>query len=65
MGEKISIIIPVYNIENCIARCIESVIGQSYKNLEIILVNDGSTDRSGDICDYYTDERIKVIHKEK
>lgn len=64
MGEKISIIIPVYNIENCIARCIESVIGQSYKNLEIILVNDGSTDRSGDICDYYTDERIKVIHKE-
>ncbi len=64
MEEKISIIIPVYNIENCVARCIESVIGQTYKNLEIILVDDGSTDRSGDICDYYTDSRIKVIHKE-
>ena len=60
----ISVIIPVYNVESYLRECVESVINQTYENLEIILVNDGSTDRSGDICDYYTDERIKVIHKE-
>lgn len=62
---RISIIIPVYNTENYLERCIDSVVNQTYSNLDIILVNDGSTDRSGQICDSYsnTDERIKVIHK--
>lgn len=63
---KISVIIPVYNVEKYIKKAIESVINQTYKNLEIILVDDGSTDNSGFICDEYAniDERITVIHKE-
>lgn len=62
---KISIIIPVYNVENYLERCIKSVINQSLDDLEIILVNDGSTDSSGEMCDNFAneDERIKVIHK--
>ena len=62
----ISIIIPVYNVEKYIRRCLDSVINQTYKNLEIILVDDGSPDNSGKICDEYAkvDKRIKVIHKE-
>lgn len=66
MEEKlISVIIPIYNVEEYLKRSIESVINQSYKNLEIILVNDGSTDKSGEICEEYRkqDPRIKVIHK--
>lgn len=65
MNELISIIIPVYNVEKYLERCIESVINQTLKNIEIILVNDGSTDSSPKICDYYAsrDSRIKVIHK--
>lgn len=61
----ISIIIPVYNVEDYFARCIDSVISQSYTNLEIILVDDGSPDRCPAICDEYSqrDERIIVIHK--
>jgi len=64
--EKISIIIPVYNSAAYLPECIKSVTGQTYKNLEIILVDDGSTDNSGKLCDMYaeTDKRIKVIHKE-
>ena len=64
--ELISVIVPVYNVESYIAECIESIQNQTYMNLEIILVNDGSTDASGDICDQYAayDERIKVIHQE-
>ena len=63
---KISIIIPIYNKEKYIERCINSVINQTYSNLEIILVNDGSKDRSGEVCDEYKkkDSRIVVIHKE-
>lgn len=63
--EKISIIIPVYNVEKYMKKCIESVINQTYKNIEIILVDDGSTDRSAHICDEYEkkDKRIVVIHK--
>lgn len=63
---KISVIIPVYNTEEYLEKCIESVMNQIYKNLEIILVNDGSTDRSLDICKRFQmkDERIIVIDKE-
>lgn len=65
MTDKISVIIPVYNVENYLHRCIDSIIHQTHKNLEIILVNDGSTDNSGNICDEYAakDDRIIVIHK--
>ena len=63
--KKISVIIPVYNIEKFLNKCIESVLAQTYKNLEIILVDDGSTDSSGIICDNFAslDNRIKVLHK--
>ncbi len=66
MNSLVSIIIPVYNVEGYIARCIESVINQTYNKLEIILIDDGSSDNSGKICDEYArkDTRIKVIHKE-
>jgi glycosyltransferase EpsJ len=66
MGDLISVIIPVYNVEKYIDRCIISIINQTYKNLEIILVDDGSRDNSGKICDEYEkkDSRIKVIHKD-
>ena len=66
MEDLISVIIPVYNVELYLRRCIDSVIKQTYKNLEIILVDDGSTDKSGEICDEYAslDNRISVIHKE-
>lgn len=53
MKEKISVIIPIYNVEKYLSKCIDSVISQTYSNLEIILVNDGSTDSSGRICDEY------------
>lgn len=61
----ISVIVPVYNVEKYLPKCLESIINQSYKSLEIILVDDGSTDNSGVICDEYAakDKRIKVIHK--
>lgn len=63
---KVSLIVPVYNTENYLKRCVDSLIHQIYKNLEIILVDDGSTDQSGEICDDYERENtiIKVIHKE-
>lgn len=62
---KFTIIIPAYNVESYIETCLNSVIQQSYSNFEIILVNDGSTDNTGHICDGYSmiDNRIKVIHK--
>lgn len=61
----ISIIVPVYNVEKYIESCIETLLYQTYKDLEIILVDDGSTDESGKICDRYAkqDDRILVIHK--
>lgn len=65
MSELISIIIPIYEVEEYLEKCIESIVSQTYENLEIILVDDGSPDRCPQICDEWEkrDERIKVIHK--
>ena len=65
MGDLISIIIPVYKVERYLDRCIESIVNQTYKNLEIILVDDGSPDNCPEICDKWLskDDRIKVIHQ--
>lgn len=65
MLPKISVIIPVYNVADYLRECIDSVISQTYTNIEIILIDDGSTDDSGKICDEYEqkDNRIKVMHK--
>ena len=62
----LSIIVPVYNVAAYLPRCVDSILAQSYKNLEIFLVDDGSADDSGRICDAYAekDHRIRVIHKE-
>lgn len=61
----ISVIVPIYKVEKYLKRCVDSIINQTYKNLEILLVDDGSPDNSGKICDEYEkiDKRIKVIHK--
>lgn len=61
----ISVVVPVYNVEPYLKECLESIINQTYRDLEIILIDDGSTDKSGDICDEYgkKDERIIVIHQ--
>ena len=63
--DLISIIVPVYNVEKYLSKCLDSIINQTYKNIEIILIDDGSTDNSGAICDEYKlkDNRIKVIHQ--
>lgn len=65
-NKLISIVVAVYNVEKYISACIDSLLAQNYANVEIILVDDGSTDHSGEICDSYSkrDKRIKVIHKE-
>ena len=66
MIPTVSIIVPVYNAEHTIGRCIESILNQAYTDFELLLVNDGSTDNSGSICDSYAakDSRIQVLHKE-
>lgn len=63
---KISVIVPVYKVEPYLRKCLDSIVGQTYQNLEIILVDDGSPDKCGEICDEYArrDERIQVIHQE-
>ena len=66
MNEKISVIVPVYNVEKYLDKCLESIVHQTYRNLEIILVDDGSSDNCPAMCDEWAgkDKRIKVIHKE-
>lgn len=66
INPKISVIVPVYNVEKYIRRCVDSILNQTYKNFELLLVDDGSPDSCGKICDDYSkiDDRIKVIHKE-
>lgn len=66
MNPELSIVVPVYNVEDYIHECIQSILSQTFKDFELILVNDGSTDRSGAICDEHAekDQRIRVIHKE-
>ncbi len=63
---KLSVIVPIYNVEKYLRKCLDSVINQTFKDMEIILVDDGSPDRCGEICDEYAarDNRIRVIHKE-
>lgn len=63
MVPKISVIIPVYNVEDYVCECIESILNQTYKNLEIIIVIDGSTDNSEKLCRNYDDERIQIVNK--
>lgn len=66
MEALISVIVPIYKVEKYLKRCVDSIINQTYKNLEIILVDDGSPDGCGSICDEYAekDSRVRVIHKE-
>lgn len=62
----VSVIVPVFNVEPYIKQCLDSILSQTYKDLEIIVIDDGSSDGSGEICDYYEkkDQRIKVFHTE-
>lgn len=62
---RVSVVVPVYNVQGFLVKCLDSIINQTYNDLEIILVNDGSTDNSGRICDEYAskDSRVKVIHQ--
>ena len=64
--KKIGIVVPVYNVGMYLERCITSVLNQTYKNIELVLVDDGSTDNSGKICDDYEkrDGRVHVIHQD-
>ena len=63
---KISVIVPVYNVEQYLPRCIDSILAQTFTDFEVLLIDDGSTDKSGEICDNYArkDSRIQVFHKE-
>ena len=65
MQALISVIVPVYNVAPYLRQCVDSILSQSYTNLEVLLIDDGSTDESGAICDEYAqqDSRVKVIHK--
>lgn len=62
----LSVVVPVYNVEEQLSRCVESILKQTYANFELLLINDGSKDSSGEICDFYSqkDSRVKVFHKE-
>lgn len=65
MSVAISVLVPVYNVESTLDRCMQSILRQTFQNFEVILVDDGSTDRSGEICDQYAEkyEKVRVIHK--
>lgn len=65
MNQTISVIVPVYNVESYLPRCVQSILGQDYRDLEVILIDDGSTDSSGRICEEYRqkDSRVRVIHQ--
>ena len=65
MTEKITVIVPVYNVEHYLDKCLDSLINQTYKNLEIIVINDGSTDNSGIICQEYAQKDNRIIYVEK
>ena len=65
MTEKITVIVPVYNVENYLNKCLDSLINQTYKNLEIIVINDGSTDNSGEICQEYAQKDNRIIYVEQ
>ena len=66
MNDLISVIVPVYKVEKYLRRCIESILAQTHKNIEMLLVDDGSPDGSGAICNEYAekDSRVRVFHKE-
>ena len=66
INKKVSIIVPVYNVEKYLNICVKSIVNQTYKNIEIILIDDGSKDNCGSICDEWAkkDCRIHVVHKE-
>lgn len=66
MEDKISVIVPVYNVESYLSQCIDSILKQTYSNIEILLIDDGSTDKSGKICEEYANrfDNVKVFHKE-
>lgn len=65
MNDLVSVIVPIYNVERYLERCVNSILNQSYSNLDIILVNDGSNDSSGKICETFSklDKRVRVLHK--
>ncbi len=65
MNPKISIIVPVYNVEQYLPRCLDSILAQTFTDFEVLLVDDGSKDKSGAICDEYAakDQRIRVFHQ--
>ena len=62
---KLSVVVPVYKVESTLNRCVESIVGQTFKDLEVILVDDGSPDRCPELCDEWAcrDSRIRVLHK--
>lgn len=64
--DKISVIVPVFNVEKYIRSCVESILAQTYSNIEVLLIDDGSKDASGEICDEYAakDKRVRVVHQE-
>lgn len=65
MSKKVTIVLPIYNVEKYLNRCIKSILNQTYSNLEVILVDDGSPDGCPRLCDEWSkkDKRIKVVHK--
>ncbi|CJJ23496.1 putative glycosyltransferase YibD [Streptococcus pneumoniae] len=65
MDDKITVIVPVYNVENYLRKCLDSIISQTYKNIEIVVVNDGSTDASGEICKEFAEMAHRILYIEQ